>query len=145
MKHLSTLYQNTIFNLVLHSQSRNILQQKNKKSAEGTFMKWPKKHTKNLIYKSLLNTEPKTEDQIINAAINLAVKKELYKFDSGQDLELNLSNVDIKDQSHIIDTVKEIIKDLTENELLRVNPDTTVSLTTDGMSYVLSALPKAYF
>jgi hypothetical protein len=108
-------------------------------------MKWPKKHTKNLIYKSLLNTEPKTEDQIINAAINLAVKKELYKFDSGQDLEAKLSNVDIKDQSHIIDTVKEVVKDLTENELLRVNPDTTVSLTTDGMSYVLSALPKTYF
>jgi hypothetical protein len=108
-------------------------------------MKWPKKHTKNLIYKSLLNTEPKTEDQIINAAINLAVKKELYKFDSGQDLEAKLSNVDIKDQNHIIDTVKEVVKDLTENELLRVNPDTTVSLTTDGMSYVLSALPKAYF
>ena len=108
-------------------------------------MKWPKKHTKNLIYKSLLNTEPKTEDQIINAAINLAVKKELYKFDSGQDLEAKLSNVDIKDQNHIIDTVKEVVKDLTENELLRVNPDTTVSLTTDGMSYVLSALPKTYF
>ena len=108
-------------------------------------MKWPKKHTKNLIYKSLLNTEPKTEDQIINAAINLAVKKELYKFDSGQDLEAKLSNVDIKDQNHIIDTVKEVVKDLTENELLRVNPDTTISLTTDGMSYVLSALPKTYF
>ena len=108
-------------------------------------MKWPKKHTKNLIYKSLLNTEPKTEDQIINAAINLAVKKELYKFDSGQDLEAKLSNVDIKDQSHIIDTVKEVVKDLTENELLKVNPNTTVSLTTDGMSYVLSALPKTYF
>lgn len=108
-------------------------------------MKWPKKHTKNLIYKSLLNTEPKTEDQIINAAINLAVKKELYKFDSGQDLEAKLVYVDIKDQSHIIDTVKEVVKDLTENELLRVNPDTTVSLTTDGMSYVLSALPKTYF
>jgi len=108
-------------------------------------MKWPKKHTKNLIYKSLLNTEPKTEDQIINATINLAVKKELYKFDSGQDLDAKLSNVDIKDQNHIIDTVKEVVKDLTENELLRVNLDTTVSLTTDGMSYVLSALPKTYF
>jgi len=108
-------------------------------------MKWPKKHTKNLIYKSLLNTEPKTEDQIINAAINLAVKKELYEFDSGQNLEAKLANLDIKDQSHIIDTVKEVLKDLTENELLRVNSDTTVSLTTDGMSYVLSALPKTYF
>ena len=108
-------------------------------------MKWPKKHTKNLLYKSLLNTEPKTEDQIINAAINLAVKKELYKFDSGQDIEPKLANLDIKDQNHIIDTVKEVVKDLTENELLKVNPNSTVSLTTDGMSYVLSALPKAYF
>ena len=108
-------------------------------------MKWPKKHTKNLIYKSLLNTEPKTEDQIINAAINLAVKKELYKFDSGQDLDAKLANVDSKDQNYIIDMVKEVVKDLTEKELLRVNPDTTVSLTTDGMSYILSALPKAFF
>jgi|ERR1035437_3697253 hypothetical protein len=108
-------------------------------------MKWPKKHTKNLIYKSLLNTEPKTEDQIINAAINLAVKKELYKFDSGENLEAKLANVDSKDQNHIFDMVKEIVKDLTENELLKVNPNKTVSLTTDGMSYVLSALPKNYF
>ena len=108
-------------------------------------MKWPKKHTKNLIYKSLLNTEPKTEDQIINAAINLAVKKELYKFDSGQDLDAKLAYLDIKDQNHIVDMVKEVVKDLTENELLRVYPNSTVSLTTDGMSYVLSALPKAYF
>jgi len=108
-------------------------------------MKWPKKYTKNLIYKSLLNTEPKTEDQIINAAINLAVKKELYEFDSGQNLEVNLTSLDSKDQNHIIDMVKEVVKDLTENELLRVNPNKTVSLTTDGMSYVLSALPKTFF
>jgi hypothetical protein len=54
-------------------------------------MKWPKKHTKNLIYKSLLNTEPKTEDQIINAVINLAVKRELYKFDSDQNPEVKIS------------------------------------------------------
>jgi hypothetical protein len=108
-------------------------------------MKWPKKHTKNLIYKSLLNTEPKTEDQIINAAINLAVKKELYKFDSDENLEPKLANLEIKDQSHIIDTVKEVLKDLTENELLKINSNKTVSLTTDGMSYVLSALPKNYF
>ena len=108
-------------------------------------MKWPKKHTKNLIYKSLLNTEPKTEDQIINAAINLAVKKELYKFDSGQDLDAKLANVDSKDQNYIIDMVKEVVKDLTEKELLKVNPNATVSLTTDGISYVLSALPKSFF
>jgi hypothetical protein len=108
-------------------------------------MKWPKKHTKNLIYKSLLNTEPKTEDQIINAAINLAVKKELYKFDSGQDLDAKLANVDSKDQNYIIDMVKEVVKDLTEKELLKVNPNATVSLTTDGISYVLSALPKGFF
>jgi hypothetical protein len=108
-------------------------------------MKWPKKHTKNLIYKSLLNTEPKTEDQIINAAINLAVKKELYKFDSGQDLETKLANVDSKDQNYIIDMVKEVVKDLTEKELLKVNPNATVSLTTDGISYVLNALPKGFF
>jgi hypothetical protein len=108
-------------------------------------MKWPKKHTKNLIYKSLLNTEPKTEDQIINAAINLAVKKELYEFDSGQNLEVNLTSLDCKDQTHIIDMVKEIVKDLTENELLKINSNKTVSLTTDGMSYVLSALPKTFF
>src|ERR1039457_2162360 len=98
-------------------------------------MKWPKKHTKNLIYKSLLNTEPKTEDQIISAAINLAVKKELYKFDSDQNLEAKLASLDIKDQTLIIDTVKEVVKDLTENELLKVYPNSTVSLTTDGMSY----------
>jgi hypothetical protein len=108
-------------------------------------MKWPKKHTKNLIYKSLLNTEPKTEDQIINAAINLAVKKELYKFDSGQDLVAKLAYVDSKDQNYIIDMVKEVVKDLTEKELLKVNPNATVSLTTDGISYVLSALPKDFF
>ncbi len=108
-------------------------------------MKWPKKHTQNLIYKSLLNTVPKTEDQIIQAAINVAVKKELFKFDDEQNLEPNLASLDIKDQTHIIYTVKEVVKDLAENELLRVNPDETVSLTTDGMSYVLSGLPKAYF
>ena len=108
-------------------------------------MKWSKKHTKNLIYKSLLNTEPKTEDQIINAAINLAVKKELYKFESGESLEAKLANLDSKDQNHIIDMVKEVVKDLTEKELLKVNPNTTVSLTTDGISYVLSALPKIFF
>jgi len=108
-------------------------------------MKWPKKHTKNLIYKTLLNTEPKTEDQIINAVINLAVKKELYKFDSDQNPEAILANLDSKDQNHIVDMVKEVVKDLTENELLRVNPNSTVSLTTDGMSYVLSALPKNFF
>ena len=108
-------------------------------------MKWPKKHTKNLIYKTLLNTEPKTEDQIINAVINLAVKRELYKFDSDQNPEAILANLDSKDQNHIVDMVKEVVKDLTENELLRVNPNSTVSLTTDGMSYVLSALPKNFF
>jgi hypothetical protein len=113
-------------------------------------MKWPKKHTKNLIYKSLLNTEPKTEEQICNAAVNLAVKKELYKFDdelddSAQPPEPKLANLDIKDQALISATVKEVLKDLTENELLRIYPNTTVSLTTDGMSFVLSALPKAFF
>jgi hypothetical protein len=113
-------------------------------------MKWPKKHTKNLIYKSLLNTEPKTEEQICNAAINLAVKKELYKFDEGQDdsapvPEPILTNLDIKDQTLISDTVKEVLKNLTENELLRIYPNSTFSLTTDGMSFVLSALPKAFF
>jgi hypothetical protein len=113
-------------------------------------MKWPKKHTKNLIYKSLLNTEPKTEEQICNAAVNLAVKKELYKFDDGQDdstpvPEPKFTSLDIKDQTHIIETVKEVLKDLTENELLRIYPNSTVSLTTDGMSFVLSALPKAFF
>ena len=108
-------------------------------------MKWPKKHTKNLIYKSLLNTEPKTEDQIINAAINLAVKKELYKFESGENLEAKLANLDSKDQNHIIDMVKEVVRDLTEKELIKVNTNTTVSLTTDGISYVLSALPKIFF
>jgi hypothetical protein len=113
-------------------------------------MKWPKKHTKNLIYKSLLNTDPKTEEQICNAAINLAVKKEFFKFDDGQEdspqtPEPILSNLDIKDQTLISDTVKEILKDLTENELLRIYPNSTFSLTTDGMSFVLSALPKAYF
>jgi hypothetical protein len=108
-------------------------------------MKWPKKHTKNLIYKSLLNTEPKTLEQIANAAINLAVKKQLYEFDSEQNLEPNLAGLDIKDQNHIVDTVKEVLKDLTENELLKINPISAVSLTTDGMSFVLSALPKAFF
>jgi hypothetical protein len=107
-------------------------------------MKWPKKHTKNLIYKSLLNTS-KTEDQIINAVINLAVKKKFYEFDSEQNVELKLSDLDTKDQNHIIEMVKEIIKDLTDKELLKINPDATVSLTTDGMSYVLNALPKAFF
>jgi hypothetical protein len=108
-------------------------------------MKWPKKHTKNLVYKSLLNTEPKTEEQIANAAINLAVKKQLYEFDSELNLEPKLASLDIKDQNLIIDTVKEVLKDLTENELLKVNPNSEVSLTTDGMSFVLSALPKVYF
>jgi hypothetical protein len=108
-------------------------------------MKWPKKHTKNLIYKSLLNTEPKTEDQIINAAINLAVKKELYKFESGENLEAKLANLDSKDQNHIIDMVKEVVRDLTEKELIKVNTNITVSLTTDGISYVLSVLPKNFF
>jgi hypothetical protein len=104
-------------------------------------MKWPKKHTKNLIYKSLLNTEPKTEEQICNAAFTLAVKKEFFISDA----EPKLSNLDIKDQTLISETVKEVLKDLTENELLRIYPDSTVSLTTDGMSFVLSALPKNYF
>ena len=108
-------------------------------------MKWPKKHTKNLIYKSLLNTEPKTEDQIANAALNMAVKKKFYEFDSDQNIEAKLSNLDIKEQTHIIEVVKEVVKDLIEKELLRIYPDTTVALTTDGMSYVLSALPKIYF
>jgi hypothetical protein len=108
-------------------------------------MKWPKKHTKNLIYKSLLNTEPKSEEQICNAAIIVAVKKELYKFDEELNLEPKLSSLDIKDQNLITETVKEILKDLTENELIRVYPNSTVSLTTDGMSFVLSALPKAFF
>jgi len=108
-------------------------------------MKWPKKHTKNLIYKSLLNTEPKTEDQIINAVINLAIKRELYKFDSDQNLEINLTSLDSKNQTHVIEMVREILKDLTVNELLKINPNKTVSLTTDGISYVLSALPKNFF
>jgi hypothetical protein len=108
-------------------------------------MKWQKKHTKNLIYKTLLNTEPKTEDQIINAAINLAVKKELYKIDSDLNPEAKSANMDSKDLDHINETVKEVVKDLTENELLKVKPDTTVSLTTDGISFVLSALPKGFF
>jgi predicted transcriptional regulator len=60
-------------------------------------------------------------------------------------LKSKLANLDSKDQNHIVDMVKEVIKDLTENELLRVNPNSTVSLTTDGMSYVLSALPKNFF
>jgi hypothetical protein len=107
-------------------------------------MKWPKKHTKNLVYKSLLNTEPKTKEQIANTAINLAVKKQLYEFDSEQNLEPKLASLDIKEQNHIIDTVKEVLKDLTENELLKINPNSAFSLTTDGMSFVLSALPKAY-
>ena len=108
-------------------------------------MKWPKKHTKNLVFKSLLNTEPKTEEQIINAAINLAIKKELFRFDDEQNFEPKLAGLDIKDQTHIIDTVKEVLKDLTENELLKVNLNSSVSLTTDGMSFVLSTLPKNYF
>jgi hypothetical protein len=107
-------------------------------------MKWPKKHTKNLIYKSLLNTA-KTEDQIINTAINLAVKKKFYEFDTDQNIELKLSDLDSKDQNHIIEMVREIVKDLSEKELLKVNSDTTLSLTTEGMSFVLSALPKAFF
>lgn len=107
-------------------------------------MKWPKKHTKNLIYKSLLNTA-KTEDQIISAVINLAVKKKFYELDSEENTEVKLSDLDTKDQTHIIEMVREIVKDLTEKELLRVNSDTTVSLTTDGMSFVLSALPKTFF
>ena len=108
-------------------------------------MKWPRKHTKNLIYKSLLNSEPKSEDQIAYAAVNLAVKKKFYEFDSDQNIEAKLSNLDIKEQTHIIEVVKEVVKDLIEKELLRIYPDTTVALTTDGMSYVLSALPKIYF
>lgn len=107
-------------------------------------MKWPKKHTKNLIYKTLVNTEPKTEDQIVNAAVNLAIKKKLYELESEKNLESKLTYLDIKEQNHIIDTVREILKDLTEKELLRVKPDATVSLTTDGIYYVLSLLPKSF-
>lgn len=108
-------------------------------------MKWPKKHTKNLIYRSLMNTTPKTEDQIANAAINLAVKKVLYEFDYEQNLEAILANLDSKDQIHIIGVVKDVIKDLTDKELLKIYPDSTVSLTTDGISYILSTVPKNYF
>jgi hypothetical protein len=108
-------------------------------------MKWPKKHTKNLIYKSLINTSPKTEEQLINAAITLAVKKKFYEFDSEQDQEASFVNLDSKDQSHFIEIVKEVVKDLTEKEMLKVNPDTTVSLTADGIYYVLNRLPKNYF
>jgi hypothetical protein len=108
-------------------------------------MKWPKKHTKNLVYRSLMNTTPKSEEQIANAAISLAVKKEFYEFDSEQNLEAILTNLDSKDQNHIIEAVKEVVKDLTDKELLKVYPDTTVSLTTDGISYVLSRVPKNYF
>ncbi len=108
-------------------------------------MKWPKKHTKNLIYKALINTSPKTEDQLINAAIALAVKKQFYEFDSEQDQEAVFANLDSKDQSHIAEVVKEVIKDLNEKELLRVNPDTAVSLTADGIYFVLNRLPKNYF
>jgi len=108
-------------------------------------MKWPKKHTKNLLYKSLLNTSPKTESQIINAAVSLAVKKKFYEFESDEDIEAVLANLDSKDQNHILEVVKEIIADLTEKELLKVNPDATVSLTQDGIYYVLNRLPKNYF
>jgi hypothetical protein len=92
-----------------------------------------------------MNTTPKTEDQIANAAINLAVKKVFYEFDSEQNPEAILVNLDIKDQNHIIEVVKEVVKDLTDKELLKVYPDTTVSLTTDGISYILTRVPKNYF
>ena len=108
-------------------------------------MKWPKKHTKNLILRSLLNTTPKKEEQIANAAISLAVKRELYEFDSEPAPEAVLANLEGKDQNHIIEMVKEVVKDLTDKELLRINPDTSVSLTTDGISYILSVVPKKYF
>ena len=104
-------------------------------------MKWKTKHTKNLIYKSLINTR-KTEEQIINAVIDLAVKKELYKFDESQ--EAKLTSLDSKDQNHIIETVKEVIKDLNESELLKINPDKTVSLNYEGISFVVSRLPKDF-
>jgi hypothetical protein len=92
-----------------------------------------------------MNTTPKTEDQIANAAINLAVKKVLYEFDYEQNLEAILANLDSKDQIHIIGVVKDVIKDLTDKELLKIYPDSTVSLTTDGISYILSTVPKNYF
>ena len=76
-------------------------------------MKWPKKHTKNLIYKVLINTSPKTEEQLINAAITLAVKKKFYEFDSENDQEASFADLDSKEQSHFVEVVKEVVKDLT--------------------------------
>jgi hypothetical protein len=108
-------------------------------------MKWPKKYTKNLIYKALMNTEPKTEEQIANAAINIAVKKQFYEFDPELNTIPVITELDSKDQAHIMEVVKEIIKNLTENELLRVYVNGSISLNTDGMSFVLSALPKTFF
>jgi len=112
---------------------------------KGIFMKWPKKHTKNLIYKSLINTNPKTEEQIIDAVIKLAVKKELYEFDTEQHPDARFADLDLKDQNQITETLKDVINDLTEKEFLKVKPDKTMSLTFDGISYVVNAIPKNYF
>lgn len=104
-------------------------------------MKWPKKHTKNLIYKTLINTDPKTEEQIIEAVIKLAVKKELYEFDTDIHPDGKFADLDLKDQNQINATLKELIIDLTEKELIKVRPDKTISLTFDGISYVVNKIP----
>jgi hypothetical protein len=107
-------------------------------------MKWPKKHTKNLIYKTLINTNPRTEEQIIEAVINLAVKKELYEFDTNIYPDAKFADLDLKDQNQIKDTLKELIIDLTDKELIKVRPDKTMSLTFDGISYVVNKIPKDF-
>jgi hypothetical protein len=107
-------------------------------------MKWPKKHTKNLIYKTLIDPNPKTEEQIIEAVIKLAVKKELYEFDAEVHPDAKFADLDLKDQNQINDTLKELIIDLTEKELIKVRPDKTMSLTFDGISYVVNRIPKNF-
>ena len=107
-------------------------------------MKWPKKHTKNLIYKTLIDANPKTEEQIKEAVIKLAVKKELYEFDTDIHPDAKFADLDLKDQNQINDTLKELIIDLTEKELIKVRPDKTMSLTIDGISYVINQIPKNF-
>jgi hypothetical protein len=68
-----------------------------------------------------------------------------YEFESEQENEAKLGNLDSKDQTHIMEAVKEVVADLTDKGFLKVNPDSTVSLTTDGISYLLTRVPKNYF
>jgi hypothetical protein len=105
-------------------------------------MKWPKKHTKNMIYKSFIGTGAKTEEQILDATVKLAVKKHLYEFENEEIQDPKFSDLDSKDQAIISETLTEVINELTERELLKVKPDNTLSLTFDGINYVVNKVPK---